>query len=264
MSKGDYARRLVQLLDYFDAHPRPATLKEIYEHHGWPQSSTSELLAVLVECGLLYREGVVRFRPTPRAAMLASSADSGSRRQSRLLGLMTRLAAQGGHTAALIGQVGPEAQVFGCRPGATADPPARGKQLASGMRTPLHRSAAGWLLLSALGQSRWMGILRRLLAEAPAEEKFSLAAVRARVETCQLQRRVFGAGGFGAALDFCGVLAPGGPPDQPLVLGFFFDKDAASPAALTRLLNAALEEDEAAVDPPASPPNARPPVGIAA
>lgn len=256
MSKAQYARRVIQLLEYFDAYPRPATLKEIYEHHGWPQSSTSELLAVLVECGLLYRDSAIRFRPTPRAAMLAASAGPGALRQGRLLGLMTRLAAQAGQSVALIGQVGQEAQVFGCRPGQDREAGCWGERLASGMKTPLHRSAAGWLLLSALGQPRWRGVLHRLLAEAPPEEKFSLSAVSARVEACQLQGHVAGPAGFGASLAFCGVLAPSGPADQPMVLGFVFDRSSVSPSALTPLLQAALAEQpaqSAAPEEPAAP-----------
>lgn len=254
MSKAQHARRVIQLLEYFDAFPRPATLKEIYERHGWPQSSTSELLSVLVECGLLYRDSAIWFRPTPRAAMLAASAPAGALRSGRLLGLMTRLAAQVGQSVVLIGRVGPEAQVFGWRsaPEATAV----GERIASGVKTPLHRSAAGWLLLSALGESRWPGMLHRLLAEAPPEEKFNLRAISARVEACQAQRLVVGPIGFGASLHFCGVLAPGGPADQPMALGFAFDTSSASAAVLTPLLQAALGEPPPGAvheDPPAPP-----------
>lgn len=239
--KAAYARRLVQVLEFFDAAREASTVNVIAAHHGWPQSSTSDLLAVLVELGLLYKDEDSHFLPTPRAAMLASRTQPPILREGRLAGLMEQLAARTGLGIAVVGKVGRDAQVFGwTEPSGAAGAPRPGR-LSSGQKTPLHETAAGWLLLSTLGPVRARAVLHRLRGEAAEERKFSLEALGARVQACARQRHVFGPAGFGAAWDICGVLVPGTPDDQPLVIGLVFDKSRAAPHALVSELQGGLE-----------------------
>ncbi|CAN7536348.1 helix-turn-helix domain-containing protein [Phenylobacterium sp. LjRoot219] len=241
--KAVYARRLVQVLEFFDAYRQPATVNLIAAQHHWPQSSTSDLLAVLVECGLLYKdEETGAFRPSPRAALLAAPAQPPMLREGRLASLMDHLAVETGLSVALVGRVGRDAQIFGWSEAAGPTPAPWPGRLSPGRKCPLHESAAGWLLLSTLGPSRSDAILHRLRGEAPAEQKFNPSAIGARVQACARQRHVLGPAGFGALLDFCGVLTPGAPDDQPLVIGVAFDKSSVSPTVLLPVLQSAVHD----------------------
>ena len=52
-NKAKIARRVIEVLDFFDDENREASVMDIVRRYGRPQSSTSELLASLVELGLL-------------------------------------------------------------------------------------------------------------------------------------------------------------------------------------------------------------------
>lgn len=234
--KATNARRIVQVLEFFDLWGRPATPKEIRAHYNWPQSSTSELLSVLVESGLLYRDAGSRFYPTPRAAMLSAGAQPKVARQGKMLALMTRLVERGGGSAMLIGRVGREAQIFSLAPSVRAG--WRETPIPAGRKAPLHESAAGWLLLSTLGRARLRSVLHALRSEASPDRPLDLSAIESQVDACGQQGYVAGPAGFDTALDFCGVLIPGAPADQPLVIGLAYDHDKLSPSALTSVLKA--------------------------
>ena len=90
-NKAKTARRVVEVLEYFDEQNRQATVMDIARRYDRPQSSTSELLAILVEMGLLYKDSTSRvFRPTPRAAMLGSMFQPRLVRDGTLSMLMDR------------------------------------------------------------------------------------------------------------------------------------------------------------------------------
>ena len=105
-NKAKIAKRVVEVLEFFDAdHPR-ATVMDIVRRFNRPQSSTSELLSSLVELGLLYKDPYSRsYSPTPRAALLACSVQKGIVRDGRLSSLVDRLSAQTGLAVAVFGMV---------------------------------------------------------------------------------------------------------------------------------------------------------------
>ena len=53
-NKAKIARRVIEVLEYFDDNHREATVMDIVRRYNRPQSSTSELLSSLVDLGLLY------------------------------------------------------------------------------------------------------------------------------------------------------------------------------------------------------------------
>jgi DNA-binding IclR family transcriptional regulator len=113
-NKAKTARRVIEVLEFFDEQNRHATVMDIARRYKRPQSSTSELLAILVEMGLLYKDPTSRsFTPTPRAAMLGSMCQPRMVRDGRLSMLMERLAAQTGYGAAVTGKVGQQVQMGG-------------------------------------------------------------------------------------------------------------------------------------------------------
>ena len=67
------ARRVLEVLEYFAEHRRPATVTEIGTQLGYPQSSASVLLASLVEQGYLMLDRATRtYRPTLRVMLLGA------------------------------------------------------------------------------------------------------------------------------------------------------------------------------------------------
>jgi DNA-binding IclR family transcriptional regulator len=242
-NKAKTARRVIEVLEFFDEQNRHATVMDIARRYKRPQSSTSELLAILVEMGLLYKDPSSRcFTPTPRAAMLGSMFQPSLVRDGRLTMLTERLNAQTGLGVAVMGMVGLDVQIFrwlgGARPLAAPQP----NGLSGGAQAPLYDSPAGWLLLSTLPPERRDGMLRRLRAEAPADHKFSPAEIAERVQACGREGWASGPAGFGASAHMCAMLLPSEPGERPMALGFVYEpSDKIDPAALIGLLQRSVQ-----------------------
>ena len=237
-NKAKIARRVIEVLDYFDDSHREATVMDIVRRYQRPQSSTSELLSSLVELGLLEKDAHARtYRLTPRAAMIGTGSQSGVVRDGRLVRLVDRLVAQTGLSVAVVGMVGLKAQIVSWRSGARG--PVRG--LHGGMLEALHESAAGWLLLSTIAQQRCDGVLRRLNAEAADDAKFSTDDMALRIQAARDTREAAGPAGFGSTAQLAAVLLPADASDVPLVVAFAFGpQDRVNPQALTACIHEAV------------------------
>jgi DNA-binding IclR family transcriptional regulator len=222
------ARRAIELLDYFDEVHPIATVLQISRHFGWPQSSTSELLAALVDLGVLYKPNRRLYRPTPRAAWLGAGAPSEKVRLAHLESKMDTLVNETGFSVAIVGKVDLDAQIYSWRRG--------GKDamvLRTGMKIPLQDSAAGWLLLSTLEDRLWTPTLRRLYAEAPRDRKFDLQALSRELRSYAKGGRGWGPAGFVSGASVSAVLVPQTCPEQPLALAIF---TAGAGALATKML----------------------------
>jgi DNA-binding IclR family transcriptional regulator len=232
-NKAKIARRVVEVLDYFDDEHPHATVMDIVRRYNRPQSSTSELLSSLVELGLLYKDPFSRsYTLTPRAAMLGATAQPDIIRSGSVTALVDRLVAQTGLSVAVFGMVGLNVQIFlhksGKRGIATSNP----KGISCGLQDQLSNSAAGRLLLSTIGQPRRDGIVRRLNAEANDEHKFSTTDMTQFLEVCRQTGSAHAGAGFGTVADSCCVLLPGQPEHQPIVFGFIYEPNAQTDPAL--------------------------------
>lgn len=240
-NKAKIARRVIEVLDYFDDNHREATVMDIVRRYDRPQSSTSELLSSLVELGLLHKDAWSRaYSLTPRAALIGSSGQPEIVRDGRLVRLADRLVAQTGLSVALFGMVGLNTQILSWRPGPRASLAAvRG--LFGGMQEPLCHAAPGWLLLSTIEERRCEGVLRRLNAEAPEARKFSAAEMAQRVADCRASGTMQGGAGFGSPAQIVASLLPVECCDQPLVAGFVYGaEDKVNPDNLVRCLDEAI------------------------
>jgi DNA-binding IclR family transcriptional regulator len=234
-NKAKTARRVVEVLEYFDEEHRHATVMDIVRRYARPQSSTSELLASLVEMGLLYKDPIARsYTLTPRAAILGSLSQPSLIRDGRLATLIDQLGAQTGLGTALVGMVGLNAQLFRWKAGAQRT---AARALTGGLLSPLCDSAAGWLLLSTIAPQRREGLLRRLNAEAPADRKFSPSTMAARIEACGCTGYAVGPAGFETDATMCAILLPWDANEPPLVLALVYgSSDRLDPNALVDLL----------------------------
>lgn len=241
-NKAKIARRVIEVLEYFDDAHREATVMDIVRRYNRPQSSTSELLSSLVELGLLHKDPYSRaYSLTPRAALLGTCGQPELVRDGRIVRLMDRLVAQTGLSVALHSMVGLDAQIVSWRHGPRAM--AATRDLAGGIKEPLARSAAGWLMLSTVTRSRCEGMVRRLNAEADELNKFSFGDMMARVDACREPRHLFGPAGFGSGADSLCGLVPRQPDGHPLVISVVYGKDdKVNPEALLQSMGDAMRQ----------------------
>jgi DNA-binding IclR family transcriptional regulator len=231
-NKAKIARRVIEVLEYFDDTHREATVMDIVRRYNRPQSSTSELLSSLVELGLLHKDAFSRsYSLTPRAALLGVASQSQTVRDGGLIRLMDRLVAQTGLAVAIYGMVGLNTQIISWR-AATRGHSMATRGLFGGMQEPIHRSAPGQLLLSTLPSSRSDGILRRLNAEAPDDGKFATSAMALRLRDCRENGYALGSAGFDSSAETLSILLPdmgdSAPlaDGAPLAVGFAFGPEA--------------------------------------
>ncbi|HTH27138.1 MAG TPA: helix-turn-helix domain-containing protein [Sphingobium sp.] len=224
-NKAKIAKRVIEVLEFFDEEHREATVMDIVRRYKRPQSSTSELLTSLVDLGLLYKDPQARsYTLTPRAAMLGSHFQPDMVRDGRLTALIDRLPAQTGLSVAVFGMVGLNAQIFTWRSGNRRLRAGGSEIFCGGLQERLTESAAGWLLLSSVAQPRRDGMVRRLNAEAPDDRKFSFSEMSMRVQASRDRGYAVGPVGFGSNADVCAVLLAGQPEHQPLAIGFVYDR----------------------------------------
>jgi DNA-binding IclR family transcriptional regulator len=223
-NKAKIAKRVVEVLEFFDADHPQATVMDIVRRFNRPQSSTSELLSSLVGLGLLYKDPASRsYSPTPRAALLASSVQAGMVRDGRLSALIDQLSKQSGLGVAVFGMVGLKTQIFSWRGGKRALRTSQPDGFCGGLQESLTESAVGWLLLSTVPQPRRDGMVRRLNAEAPEDKKFVFGEMTAQIDLCRDQGFAQGVAGYGSLADVTAMLLPCQPEGQPLAIGLVYE-----------------------------------------
>lgn len=250
-NKAKIARRVIEVLEFFDEEHPQATVMDIVRRFDRPQSSTSELLSSLVDLGVLYKDPLSRsYSPTPRAAMLGTGVQPAIVRGGQLVGMIDRLSAQTGLAVAVFGMVGLKAQIYRWRAGTRPLRAARSGVFSGGQQEHLSDCAPGWLLLSTVPQPRRDGMLRRLNAEAAADRKFSFGEMAGRVQGCRDRGYALGSAGFRSHAESTAVLLPGLPETQPLAIGFVYEpSEQIDRSKLLECLTAALtkcKEDETA------------------
>jgi DNA-binding IclR family transcriptional regulator len=255
-NKAKIAKRVIEVFEFFSENSQQATVMDIVRRYGRPQSSTSELLATLVEMGLLYKDSRSRYySPTPRLAALGISAQPEIIRNGHLFAFMDRLAQATRHSVALLGMVGTQAQIFRLAPG--PDPVMR--DIGYGACEHLSASAAGQLLLSTLAPEQASRILWRLNAEAPPEDKFNPVEMREHVAALRRQGYATGAAGFGTNMQMVATLLPRTGEERPLALGLLHPAHATLDAeALVATMNHDLAQCATHGEPPYPAPSSAP------
>jgi DNA-binding IclR family transcriptional regulator len=223
-NKAKIARRVVEVLEFFDEDHPEATVMDIVRRYDRPQSSTSELLSSLVELGLLHKDPYARsYRPTVRAALLGATVQDGPVRDGRMVQFLDRLVAQTGLPVMLATKIGLEVQIVNSRQGSNARL-RRAGAYRGGMREPLSQNAAGWLLLSTMAEGKCETALRRLNAEADDAGKFTSSEMKQRIAECRQQQLAFGPAGFGTSESMVAILLPCADGGEPLAAAIVSDK----------------------------------------
>ncbi|HUR89713.1 MAG TPA: IclR family transcriptional regulator [Ramlibacter sp.] len=174
------AANVLDLLEYFAKHRRPATLADIAKHFEWPRSSTFNLLGTLAARGFLY-EPKARggYYPTPLWSSLVHHIDSADPIPHQLHQMLEALVQATGETAVLAAASGPQAVFVD-----TVESPHAIRYTAQpGKMIPLHVTATGRALLSQMAPEDRAAVLRRATFERyTTSTLMSVAAVEREIK----------------------------------------------------------------------------------
>jgi DNA-binding IclR family transcriptional regulator len=204
------AANVLELIEFFAAHRRPATLAEIAKHFDWPRSSTFNLLGTLVSRGYLYepraRGG---YYPAPIWATLIAQIEEAQPIPQELHRLLEQLVEETGETAVLAAVSGSHALFVD----AVESPQAIRYAARPGKRVPLHVTATGRALLSQMSTDDRGVVLRKADFERyTATTLMSIEAVEEEIARSVKQGWFEGNAEFTSSLG--GVALPLGLPHR--------------------------------------------------
>lgn len=174
------AANVLDLLEFFAKHRRPATLAEVSKHLEWPRSSTFNLLGTLASRGYLYeprsRGG---FYPSPLWTSLLTQIEGAEPIPEQLREMLRVLVQRTGETAVLAAASSSYAVFVD-----VAESPHAVRYTASpGKLVPLHVTATGRALLSQMSPAERATVLRRATFERYTPTTLmSVAAVEKEIQ----------------------------------------------------------------------------------
>ena len=173
------AQRVLELLEFFAEWRRPASVKEICQSLGYPQSSTSVLLKSLTESGYFDHElRTGMYVPNVRLTLATAWIEDHLFSEQGLLRLMEQVLASCGHTVMIGTQQGVHVRYLHVLQATRA-----GRFMAkTGSLRPLFRSASGRMLLTTRAEKDMGMLLRKAnaLESVPALQVDLIAALRER------------------------------------------------------------------------------------
>lgn len=173
------ARRIFEILEYFDEVQRPVTLKDVTRKWGYPPSSASAVLKSMMMLGYLdYDRDSRTYMPTMRIVELGSWVQSALFGEGSIVSLMNFLTRETQETIMVATQSDLYMQYIHVVP----SPQPIQFTIAPGVIRPIARSGLGWLLLSARPDDMIETLVRRINAEATEPEaKVDLAELMTRI-----------------------------------------------------------------------------------
>lgn len=178
------AQRVLELLEYFAEVRRPASIKEICQSLGYPQSSTSVLMKSLVDLGYFdYEQRTRMYVPNLRLALSTSWIQEEMYSTQSLLRLMDDVQQRTGHAVMIGAQDGVFVRYLHVL---QAHDKSR-FALKSGALRPLFRSAAGKMLLTTKTDREIELLLHRAnVVEQDASLRLDLATAREDIARVRL------------------------------------------------------------------------------
>ena len=152
------AQRVLELIEFFSEWRRPASVKEICQSLGYPQSSTSVLMKSLKESGYFDHDARTgMYVPNVRLALATGWIQADLFSEQSLLRLMERVLNECGHTVMIGVQHGVHLRYLHVLQATRED-----RFLArSGAVRPLFRSAGGKMILTTRSEREVAQLLRR-------------------------------------------------------------------------------------------------------
>ncbi len=157
------ALNVVELLEFFAARGRPATLSEISDALDWPRSSTFNLLSTLSAAGYLYEPRAKGgFFPSPSICEVARLIGEAEPLTEELEQLADDVAAATGETTAICAPSGVHALFL-----YVVESKSVIRYFAKiGSRTPIHASSSGRALLAQFSEAERHALYRKVDFEA--------------------------------------------------------------------------------------------------
>lgn len=152
------AQRVLELLEFFAEWRRPASVKEICQSLGYPQSSTSVLMRSLCDSGYFDHEPRTgMYVPNVRLALATAWIGEHLFSEQSLLRLMERILASCGHTVMIGTQQGVHVRYLHVLQATRSER----FTTKTGSLRPLFRSAPGKMLLTTKMEREIPALLRR-------------------------------------------------------------------------------------------------------
>lgn len=161
------AVRTLELLELFDDLGRRATVTEISQMLGYPQSSTSVLLQTLTRCGYLDVDDEQRsFFPTARVALLGHRTNEGFVTSGPVLRFMNALSESTGEVVVLAAKFGVALKYVNVLQARSRHAP----HIVLGSVRPLTESYGGLAILSMMSERDVQKMVMRIRSEADRPE----------------------------------------------------------------------------------------------
>ena len=209
------ARRVFEVLEFFDRHQRPATVIEVATSLEYPQSSTSALMRTMRSLGYLYYRGSDRsYVTTARVALLGQWVDNAYYRDHRLQTLMQDISQRTGETIMLAARNGLHAQYVHAVQASVS----MRLFVPNGTLRPLTQSAAGLALLSAHSDAEIARLVRRLNVEENHVQPIVLKTLMQSVKEVREQGYAFSLGLYRPSAGAVAILLPTPEDAPPLAL----------------------------------------------
>lgn len=150
--------QVLELLEFFAARQRPASLAEIAKHFEWPRSSTFKLLQTLTNRGFLYEPRArAGYYPAPVWTTLTTQIERGQPIPHGVRAVLEQLVQETGETAVLAAASG----LYGLFVETVESPSAVRYAAPVGKRVPLHLTATGRALLSQMSSVERAALLKK-------------------------------------------------------------------------------------------------------
>ena len=216
-SKVKSARRVIQVLEYFDEMRSDASVMDVARALDMPQSSTTELLKCLSDLGYLaYDPRVRRYMPTHRVALLGSWIQAPYLGEGRVVQMMEELGEKTRETIILGEPSGQVVRYIYVVPSRQA----MRLHVGPGTMRPIARSGLGKLFLTTYPPERVKDLLKRINADRePGERVISYAELESELEDIRTKGYHLFTDGVNVGAGLVGMLLPqtGGYP--PLGIG---------------------------------------------
>ena len=211
------ARRVFDVLEFFEEHQQAASVLEVASALKFPQSSTSALMRTMTAFGYLHYDTSRRtYIPTPRVSMLGHWISPTLFTRGRLLNLMEDLSARTGETIMVALRNGLSAQYIHV---IQAKLPMR-LYVKAGTLRPLARSGSGYALLSSYTDREVRRLVRLINAnETRPDRQVDIKELLQELRKVRSQGHAFS---INLVTPGAGVVAVNLPPvaesQEPLVL----------------------------------------------
>jgi DNA-binding IclR family transcriptional regulator len=210
------ARRVLEVFEFFAQRREPASVGEISQALGYPQSSTSVLLRCLHELRYMQHDPKLRtYRPTLRLALTSSWLRDQQFSGAELTTLMTDLRDKTGGSVVLGIQNDIDLQYIQVVP--TRMPVQLVMRI--GQLRPLCRTAAGKVLLATHADEAASALIRRINARGDGTEKIKVQALLAELREIRQTGIAYSANAASAGAAVVAALVPVADGELPMALG---------------------------------------------